>query len=106
MLYDELERRELKKQVLSKQMINQIMEYTWPGNIKELRNTIKKSVIRLSNDEELTLNIDNINNNNQVKSNVFMFKLLKSLVEHSDKSVHYQAHNESLSYFIKNKKIG
>jgi len=106
MLYDELERRELKKQVLSKQMINQIMEYTWPGNIKELRNTIKKSVIRLTNDEELTLNIDNKNNNNQVKSNVFMFKLLKSLVQHSDKSVHYQAHNESLSYFIKNKKIG
>jgi hypothetical protein len=105
MLYDELDRRGLKRQRFSKEMINQIMEYPWPGNIKELRNTIKKSVIRLNDDSELKLNIDIPVHNTQVNKNVFMHKLLKSLVRHSDKSVHYKAHSESLNFFIKNKKV-
>ena len=104
-LKDEISKRQIESKGFSRETIEEIMDYDWPGNLKELRNTIKKSVIRLNEDKDIKLNIDISKQTTQVQSNQFLHKLLKSLVKHSDKSIHYKGHTESLNYFIKNKKV-
>ena len=50
--------RELKKEIsgFSKEVIQKFQEYHWPGNIRELKNLIKRAVL-LAHNHEITLDV-------------------------------------------------
>lgn len=103
MLQEELKKRGLEPKEYADETISQIIQYHWPRNIRELRNEVKKSIIRSQNKEKVYFNVSIKKESTIPEKNNFLFKLMKSLVYHSDQSVHYKGHTESLTHFLKNK---
>lgn len=65
-----------KIQHISKADINRLCEYDWPGNIRELKNVIERSVISANSD---TLKLDWWGHNFELKNNHFHAGALVSL---------------------------
>jgi DNA-binding NtrC family response regulator len=105
MLEDELKKRKMPEKDFTQESIEKLVTYQWPGNIKQLRNKIKKAVIKSSQEELVELDISDLSDNSSPQSNKDMYNLLKSLTNHSDKSVSFKEQISSIKYLEKNKDI-
>ncbi len=103
-LNEEQEKRGFAVSSFNEIATRNILEYNWPGNLTELRNEIKKSVIRSNGKETLEMNLKRHTSDYKAQKNKLLFNLLKSIVKHSDKSIDYKAHSETLNYYIRGKK--
>ncbi len=100
-LNNELTIRELPKKCFSMDSIEVLINYNWPGNLKELRTQIRKAILRSYNDQEINLSIKS-DQSIQAKKNKSLFQLLRSTTSLHDQSISYENHvREFKKYFNK-----
>ncbi len=101
-LKEELLLRELPLKKYSKSSMDKIISYNWPGNLKELRTEIRKSILRSYNDEEIILNIQ-IDQRDEPKKNKALYQLLASTTCLHDQSISYENHVSEFKKYFKKK---
>ena len=103
-LKDELKKRELPMKEYSNKSIENIIEYNWPNNIKEMRTEIRKAILRSYNAEEIHMHLNVREREIIANKNKALFKLIHSAIELHDTSINYDNHIEIIRDYFKTKK--
>lgn len=99
----ESDRREITPPKLDEETVDRIMSHTWPENMKELKKTIKKAMMKFDPQSEIYIDVMPLSSRHRPKKNTKMYDIINELALHTDRSIYFNNHKLMLNDIIRRK---